>query len=324
MEVKVVSKEENRLPLLPKKHRIKLNRMVITTFIVILVLIPVSFVFNANEPIIVKTNNGSNFPTYYFNPSLCPNNGNVVRPIENKTFTTERNSIDIFCNSPSMSLGRNFTGMAFNFTSTFDFKSKSTNFSVNLISSSQFNLTLEHDLLPDLNLSDSIPVSYAKDPSSRVLSTNKIFPRYHKIQKNEQIQYNINDSFSSGFFYFIFKDENQGTQNRNIFCAQNNQSSISLNAENGSFRFSYVDFNAKGPLKTVYINNLNVSYNWNFVLLHPSLDTTYIDMDGSLFKVGVNPFTNTTLFYFGSRASRAQSNLSCSNLVSHLYYYFVM
>ena len=43
-------------------------------------------------------------------------------------------------------------------------------------------------------------------------------------------------------------------------------------------------------------------------------------MDGSLFKVGVNPFTNTTLFYFGSRASRAQSNLSCSNLVSHLYY----
>lgn len=152
---KTLSKEGNKLPFRARNNGINVKRIFILTIVIILLLIPVSFIFNANEPIVVSTNDSKNFPTYYFNPLLCPSNGNIVRPIENGTFTTEKNSIEIYSNSPPMSLGRNFSGMSFNFSSTFNFSSKVTNISACLISSPQFNLTLEHYLLPDYNLTNS-------------------------------------------------------------------------------------------------------------------------------------------------------------------------
>lgn len=318
--VEIVHKERDRLPLQSKSCSIKLKKIAILTVVVILVLMPVSFVFNANEPVVVSIDSRSNFPTYYLNPSLCPNNGNIVRPIENKTFTTEKNSIDIYSNSPSMSLGRNFTGMAFNFTGTFDFNSNAANLSAYLISSSQFNLTLEHALLPDFNFPNSIAVNYAKYSAATVLSTSEMMPSFVKIQRNEQIEYNINDSGSSGFYYFLFNDINQGIKVSNIFHVQNNHSSISLDSKNGSLILTYADFNIQSVLKTVYINGLNFSNNWNYVLLHPSLNTTYVSVDGQLFNLGVDPFTNTTLFDFGPRYSCQQFTPGLSDMVTHLYY----
>jgi hypothetical protein len=64
--------------------------MVILTVVVFLVLMPVSFVFNANEPVVVNTNSRSNFPTHYFNPSLCLNNRNIVPPIETRLLQPKR------------------------------------------------------------------------------------------------------------------------------------------------------------------------------------------------------------------------------------------
>jgi hypothetical protein len=83
-----------------------------------------------------------------------------------------------------MNLGKNFTGMEFNFTGNFDVNSNNANFSVYLISSSQFNPTLERNLLPDFNFPNSIAVSYTKFSATTVLSVNKMIPSYFKIQKN--------------------------------------------------------------------------------------------------------------------------------------------
>lgn len=106
----------------------------------------------------------------------------------------------------------------------------------------------------------------------------------------------------------------------NIIHVQNNHGSISLDSKNGSLMLTYADFNVKSILKTVYIDGLNVSNNWNYVLLHLTLNTTYVSVDGQLFNVGVNSFTNTTLFDFGLRYSCQQSSVGFSGFVTDIYY----
>ncbi len=314
------SNKGNRPHLRIKNYNNHVKKIFITTTVVILVLMPISFLFNADEPVIVSINNDGNFPTYYFNPLLYPSNGNIVRPIENTTFMTDRNSIEIFCNSPSMSLGRNFSGMIFNFSSTFNFNSKISNISALLIASPQFNLSLDHYLLPDFNYPNSLVLNYSKNSAREVLSIDKKFPNLFKISKGEQVEYRIDHPDSSGYFFFMFTQAEHGVTRSCIFHAQNNDSFVSLLSDNGQLILTYSDNNTCFPSKIVNIHDVNISNNWNYVTLHPSFNSTHIIVNGHYFNIDVNPLLNTTLFNFGPPPSETQSNLSCSETVTQFYY----
>lgn len=119
------------------------KRLISVVLIVILVLIPVSFLVNDTLPTTVKQHDNQTFPVYFFLPRFVPDTGNVIPPLQNITYSVNGNTVLIYSSSPEITFGRHLNARGVDLNITFTFKNLKS--SAEFLNSSLFVLSYFHN-----------------------------------------------------------------------------------------------------------------------------------------------------------------------------------
>ena len=95
-----------------RKHAKSYSTSLLVLVIVLFITVPVSIATNNGLPNAIRYNGSGSAPIYIFLPLFLPDNGNVVRPIPNATFSLHGPVVEISSLAPPFSFTRWFKGQA--------------------------------------------------------------------------------------------------------------------------------------------------------------------------------------------------------------------
>lgn len=294
----------------------RIRRLLFYVLVFLILVIPVSLIFNHDTASVVSVNDNSNFPSYYFLPTLLPNNGNVVLPIGNMTYSTDHNALTIYSESPSVQFGRKYVNEGFYFNAT---ATSQPSFTSKVLNSSSFEVSISHNKV--LRLKDG---EVTKVPSSNFLnvtadSSSVYYPSEYLYNKTSRNEYTFGDSMPGRYLLFGFEVTHIIGPQDNIFHVENKYSFASLIAYPNRAEFVYAGLETGGVRKMINLSGYDFMNNWNYVIISPGVNCTSLNVDGYNFTVPVDPFNGSTQLNLGLPYLGASNSIAFEGYLTNLY-----
>jgi len=293
-----------------------------TFFVVvfIIILIVATIPFNSLMPTLLNNSTVEHAPTEIFLTQY--DNGVVAFPIENNTYSVNRNSINFFDNSNIIKMTRNLSKEFINTsvieTFNLNFQSKielfnTSDFVIYASNSSFLNFSGYRTVTP--NFTNAGKLSNLSIPSaSTPIELNK-------FNKNTMVIYN-SSYFSSSFYYtMLFKVQHAISPSSHfnqtvLFGLYDGSTSVDFVIYNNSGILSYNNNNNHTNIFNIYSNNSLDG--WNILTLHSYKHGLDVGINGLGVFLKGSFFGNGSKLYVGEQGKN-QSSHSFNGLVSELY-----
>ena len=263
---------------------------------IIAVLCVLSLMFNANGPTLVNTNSVNGPPTGLFRPSSP--SGQFVMSVNGVTYSSDRNTVVIYPNSPPVGFVRNLSSQYATLNLTYLALNEFDGVA-EILNSTPLGLSATPETsasLPSYNIMAPTQTIHAPSTNSSNPILNNAGPIY-SFTGNSRLDYTIGTNFTGKYYIFCFR-----------MTALPSEESILwyLGNANNTRGVDLIPFYGKAYL--AYGNNiLTLGYTnatldgWNIAYFQPENSGLRVGLDGTSVFVNSSYFSQTQLFSPGAQ-----------------------
>jgi hypothetical protein len=260
------------------------------------VLILASLVFNLAYPNIVQYSGAGSLPLYAITPSFWPDNGNVPRPIEGKTFTQQGSEFTIATAAPPIVVGRWFHAQTMSLTGTEGLAGAIPSH-VQVIYGNPFNVSLWNTTQPDSSKARLLSPTFLGDVTNQTLPI-KLLNQSNNASYFDGYStaiYNVTESqFVGSYLAFAFNITHPGPLQTDVFNVLTGKNSFTLVADPHQTLVTYGG-NAAGGTVTIRNFTKTVEQNtWYYVVIHPTQSSVAVNLSGETQVIDAALFDNAT------------------------------
>lgn len=261
--------------------------------ILLVILAVASLAFNAAYPTSALYDGSDTPPTYFLTPIFVPDNGNIVRPIPNATYSESGSTFVISRNAPPMMFGRWYGSQGFTMSGSVALNGTLPQ-TAPIVNGTPFNVSLLNFSQPDEETSQWMSPTGLQGVTNDTVPQDLLSATHsaYDLTGNSTVLYNLTpDQFLDRYYVLAFEPQNATPVSSTILDVKNSENFFSVVTLAGEDLLEYggVSNSSSVPVAVPIPGTVDTGV-WNYLVFEPTSSGLWVDLSGRIVHVNVGLF----------------------------------